>query len=269
MNDQPKTTADAKAMAVTKNLVTKLCEVVAATERVPKNGWNDFHKYKFAMESDIVESIRGELSKRNVFIFPNITAHNRVAKEGEKGGYLTDINVLWTFVDGDSGEERVISVPGCGEDKGDKGLYKAFTGSEKYMLTKSFLIPTGDDPENDGEAALGKAIDEAARRRDQGREYKLNPAPAAPMAQAPADSSDSQQTGRVTIRQSDDGGSWFVTLDEFGKKGSGNTIWTKNADLAESLTKEQGTMVRAHLRSKKKGSYQLISYIPEEDPSND
>ena len=248
MNDQPKT----------KNLVTKLCEVVAATERVPKNGWNDFHKYKFAMESDIVESIRGELSKRNVFIFPSITHHNRVTKEGEKGGYLTDIDVLWTFVDGDSGEERVISVPGCGEDKGDKGLYKAFTGSEKYMLTKSFLIPTGDDPENDG--------GDKPEPPRQGREYKLNPAPAAPMAQAPADSSDSHQVGCInSVTASADGGCWFVDLGTFSQKGSGNSVWTRNKDLAESLRVDQGRVVRAHLRSKKKGSYQLCSYIPEDE----
>ena len=246
MNDQPKT----------KNLVTKLCEVVAATERVPKNGWNDFHKYKFAMESDIVESIRGELSKRNVFIFPSITHHNRVTKEGEKGGYLTDINVLWTFVDGDSGEERVISVPGCGEDKGDKGLYKAFTGSEKYMLTKSFLIPTGDDPENDG--------GDKPEPPRQGREYKLNPTP----VQQPDDPR-YPRTGRIAaVTASSDGGCWFVTMEGFSEKGMGNSVWTRDKDLAAHLLNEQGNVINASLRSKKPGSYQLISYIPEDEPND-
>jgi hypothetical protein len=125
-----------------KNLVQKLCEVMAAVERVAKHGRNEFHKYDYAREADIVEAIRGELASRNLFIFPDVTAHARA-------GEITDIMVGWTFVDGDSGEERTCHIPGAGQDKGDKGVYKALTGSEKYFLMKAFLIPTGDDPEKE------------------------------------------------------------------------------------------------------------------------
>lgn len=36
---------------------------------------------------------------------------------------------------------------GEGMDTGDKAIYKAITGAQKYVLMKTFLIPTGDDPE--------------------------------------------------------------------------------------------------------------------------
>jgi hypothetical protein len=38
---------------------------------------------------------------------------------------------------------------GEGQDAGDKGPYKAMTGAQKYALMKTFMIPTGDDPEAD------------------------------------------------------------------------------------------------------------------------
>jgi hypothetical protein len=63
--------------------------------------------------------------------------------------WITDVEIDWTIRDGETGESLSFSMPGCGEDTGDKGLYKAITGSEKYALKNIFLIPTGDDPEKD------------------------------------------------------------------------------------------------------------------------
>lgn len=142
-----------------KNLVQKLCEVMSAVERVEKRGRNEFHKYDYAREADIVEAIRGELASRNLFIFPSVETHTRTAE-------ITDIMVAWCFVDGDSGEERVCRIPGSGQDKGDKGVYKALTGSEKYFLMKAFLIPTGDDPEADSKEDK-KAAKETGRAAAQ------------------------------------------------------------------------------------------------------
>ena len=38
---------------------------------------------------------------------------------------------------------------GEGMDKGDKGIYKAQTGALKYYLSVTFMVATGDDPEQD------------------------------------------------------------------------------------------------------------------------
>jgi hypothetical protein len=253
MSEQPKT-----EKPKTKNLVTKLCEVVAATEWVPKNGWNDFHKYAFARESDIVDSIRGELSKRNVLILPSIISHTRTEHVNQKGNktYFTEVNVRWQFTDGDSGETIITEIPGTGEDTGDKGFYKAFTGSEKYMLTKTFLIPTGDDPENEDTSKP-----EPPR---QGREYKLNPVPTSPTSvvnQSP-NISETKKTGKIgNVRVWEKGNGWSLSIGEFGGK-QGESVWTMDARMAAALAKAQGTVVQAHLRSKKPGSYQVVGYIP-------
>ena len=64
----------------------------------------------------------------------------------------------YRFVDARSGEELTVRVPGEGADAGDKAPYKAMTGALKYALLQSFLLSTGDDPEDEranSKAALG------------------------------------------------------------------------------------------------------------------
>ena len=77
--------------------------------------------------------------------------------------WITTVTVDGTFIDGDTGEVMPIATfVGTGADTGDKGVFKAMTGAEKYLLLKAFLISTGDDPEGDEkvdkeEAALSAA----------------------------------------------------------------------------------------------------------------
>jgi hypothetical protein len=135
-----------EAAAVPKSLVCKLAEVMDAISSVPKRGHNKFHDYKYATEADIVEVIRGELSKRHIILLPGITGRTR-ENVGDKGSVLTHLDMTFTFMDGETGEQLERPWLGAGTDKEDKGAYKAMTGGEKYFLLKTFLIPTGDDPE--------------------------------------------------------------------------------------------------------------------------
>ena len=135
-------------MSETKRLVGKLAEVMAAVERVPKRGVNDFHKYSYATEADIASTVRAELAARQVMLIPAILGETR-HPVGEKGSVLTVLEMEMEFIDGESGESIKKPWRGYGTDKEDKGGYKAMTGGEKYFLLKTFLMPTGDDPERD------------------------------------------------------------------------------------------------------------------------
>ena len=152
-------------------LITKLAAIMAAIERIPKRGHNDFHHYDYATEADIVSAIRHELASRHVMLLPAITGTSREAV-GEKGSVLTTLTMEFTFVDGETGETITRPWVGAGTDKEDKGAYKAMTGGEKYFLLKTFLIPTGDDPEH---AAAAPATTLPARRPLR---VSLPPAPA-------------------------------------------------------------------------------------------
>lgn len=133
------------------NLVQKLAAVMAAVERVPKRGRNDFHKYDYATEADIAATIRKELADRHVMLIPSITGEAR-HPVGEKGSVLTVLEMEMEFFDGESNESIKKTWRGYGTDKEDKGGYKAMTGGEKYFLLKTFLMPTRDDPERDEKA---------------------------------------------------------------------------------------------------------------------
>jgi hypothetical protein len=62
---------------------------------------------------------------------------------------MARVIMAYTFADVDSSEEVVAKVAGQGLDPGDKAPYKAMTGALKYALLQSFLLATGDDPEDE------------------------------------------------------------------------------------------------------------------------
>lgn len=133
-------------------LIGKLCEVMAEAGYVQKRGRNERFNYNYATEADVVELLRGKLAARNVFVFPSVTDTSRSIFGKTSSGadmLITDVMVKWTFVDGDTGETHECMMPGCGTDTGDKGTYKAITGSSKYLFLKAFMLPTGDDPEDE------------------------------------------------------------------------------------------------------------------------
>lgn len=137
-------------------LAIKMAQVMSEIGRIPKRGYNDFHGYEYPLEADILDAIRDKLAERNVMWFPSVES---VTREGT----LTTLIGKVTFVDAETGEERTVGMVGTGDDKGDKGVYKAYTGAVKYCLLKTFMISTGDDPENEGQGTR------EAGRQAQGR----------------------------------------------------------------------------------------------------
>ncbi|MEE4577820.1 ERF family protein [Paenibacillus polymyxa] len=135
----------------TKSLVVKLSEVMEAVKYIKKNGYNKFNKYSYATEADVNEKVREELAARKVILIPNMKSHVVREHQTRSGNteYIVTAEVEFTFHDGESGEKISFSVFGEGQDTGDKATYKALTGAQKYALMKSFMIPTGDDPEGD------------------------------------------------------------------------------------------------------------------------
>lgn len=135
------------------NLARRLAWVMSQVGYVQKRGTNNFHNYKYATETDIVDSIRWLLAEARIVMIPNVVNHSTREIQTAKGRteYITDVLVEFTFHCGDSGDTIKFVMAGSGQDAGDKGVYKALTGAEKYALMKCFLVPTGDDPEADSE----------------------------------------------------------------------------------------------------------------------
>lgn len=125
-----------------KSIYGKIAKVMSQVSRIPKNGYNSFHKYQYATESDLTDNMRPILLEAGLAYFSNVLSQSR-------DGEFTKVEMEFTLFDLESGEMLKSIYWGEGQDKNDKGLYKAYTGATKYFLMKTFLIPTGDDPEQD------------------------------------------------------------------------------------------------------------------------
>lgn len=132
-------------------LYRKLSEVTAAVGRIPKNGRNTFHNYSYATESDITDGLRALLLDHKLaFLPPTVIAWERDATtDNPKTGPRTRVLLQFELACTESGEVYTSQLWGEGQDNGDKGFYKAYTGAVKYFLMKTFLIATGDDSEQD------------------------------------------------------------------------------------------------------------------------
>lgn len=131
-----------------KNLMKKLVDITSTIDRIPKNGHNDFHHYDYALESDIKDVVRKEMTERGLQIIPNELSRTITQISAKNGSQqLVSLEVEYTIFDAESGESVKMKGYGDGQDSGDKAVYKAKTGALKYALTTLFMIPTGDDPE--------------------------------------------------------------------------------------------------------------------------
>lgn len=138
----------------TLNLVQQLARISGFLGAVPKKGYNSFHKYHYVTEGDLVGAVRRYLAAAGILMIPNVTSTEQI-------GEMTNVMVEYTVTNGS--ESFTFSVPGAGSDRGDKGVYKALTGSMKYAIMKLFKIETGDDPEAD------TRVDERAAQTDAPR----------------------------------------------------------------------------------------------------
>lgn len=141
-------TDQSKVVAIhTKNqLALKMARIMLDMGSIEQTGRNDFQKYDYTTESDILKVLRPLMAKYGIVLFPTVVDHES-RSQGKNS--LTTITMDFTLIDGDSGQSHTTRWIGQGVDSGDKSYYKAYTGATKYFLMKTFLVSTGDDPEQD------------------------------------------------------------------------------------------------------------------------
>jgi len=103
--------------------------------------------YRAISEEKVTGTIRESLVKNGLVILPVIQEHKRE-------GTLSTVDTTYKIVDIDTGEHELIVSSGSGVDSQDKGVGKAMTYSYKYLLLRTFAIPTGEDPDKISSAEL-------------------------------------------------------------------------------------------------------------------
>jgi len=134
------------------NLRKKLLEVSKAIKYLKKDKRNTGQNYNYLSEAKIKEIIKAEFEKQGVlfnYSTEDITQYEISPTHKGTKQFVTNIKGTYNFLDVDSEVGISGTWGGSGMDTGDKGLYKAITGGIKYVLNTNFLIPSGDDPEND------------------------------------------------------------------------------------------------------------------------
>jgi hypothetical protein len=132
------------------NLRQKLAEVRRRIGYVQKRGHNERFNYSYVTAADIAGSVGDILAELGVVVIPRLEEISYESAMGRgEATRMARVVMAYAFADVDSGEEVIAKVAGQGIDPGDKAPYKAMTGALKYALLQSFLLATGDDPEDE------------------------------------------------------------------------------------------------------------------------
>lgn len=116
-----------------------------------KGGVNEYDKYSYFSEAQYKELFTELFSDAGLELSFNEVEYNTfTGSEKQANGRMPKLNFILTDVD--TGFYEVTTITGEGIDKGDKAGYKAYTGALKYYLANTFMVATGDDPENESPA---------------------------------------------------------------------------------------------------------------------
>lgn len=188
-----------------RGLHQKLLDVMAQISPVAKLGFNEFDRYAYVMEDTIANALRPLLAQHGVLMIPS-------CEEMSQHELVTTVKMKYTLIDPQTGQREELFFYGQGSDRGDKGVYKAYTGAEKYALTGLFLIGSTDDPESEG-----------SRAKKPTAEKKTNTAPVGASAAAPGEPSQpsSAFSAKITrMRREAASIKWDVgayAVEKFGK----------------------------------------------------
>ena len=154
MKEETKTTKKEKM-----NLFQKINKIMSEVEYLQKDdkvitNTKTNAGYKAVSEEKVTSEIRKGLVKYGVVIIPIEQEHNRqdeMLKDqygNDKVNRITTVDVKYRIQNIEDKDDYIIATSsGTGVDTQDKGVGKAMTYSYKYLLLRTFAIPTGEDPD--------------------------------------------------------------------------------------------------------------------------
>lgn len=137
-------------------LYRKMADAMSRLERLPKNGYNKFHKYTYVTDADVMDALRSTLA--GVGLAFSVSVVN-VVRDAQR----VTVEVALTLADADTGETITSVWFGEANDRkgtDDKAIQKAVTAAVKYFLLKAFLVSTGDEAQD-----TDSGVDDARQTR--------------------------------------------------------------------------------------------------------
>lgn len=192
----------------------KMLNVMSKVGYLNKDGFVETSKgkgYKALTDEKVLTAIRPVLVEERLLMLPvkmdhrrtdeKVTAYDRDGNPIERTNRLTDVDMVFRFIDVDNPSDVVEVVSsGTGVDTQDKGIGKAQTYAKKYAILNSFLVPSGDDTD---QISSEKYTEELIGKNADGATPQPAPAKAAPTQGAmPKTQGTTPQTGdrNISIR---------------------------------------------------------------------
>lgn len=153
-------------------LYEKMFNVMVATEGLEKNlsVGTGTSSYKAVGEAEVLNMLKPLFKANRLIVFPidgtiaetnaiweASSTYNGTPKVETKTRNITQLKAVFKIVDIDSGESEILCGFGNGADSQDKGSGKAFTYAFKTMLSKSFMLFSGEDTDNEHSDDIGKS----------------------------------------------------------------------------------------------------------------
>lgn len=135
------------------DIFAKIAIISAKLGAIEKDGYNNFHKFKFIGYEQINAKLRTLLHEVGLVIIPSIVDDvTETFPAEEKVVTRTKLKIDFIIGDTQSGESMVVNGGGMANDSGDKSFGKAFTEAVKRFEMKLFHISSSEDRDPDSES---------------------------------------------------------------------------------------------------------------------
>ena len=130
----------------------KMAAIMKAVNPIAKGQRNQQQGFMYRGIDDIMNELHEAFAANDVFLTTNVVERTEDERVSKNGGALFYVKCKCSFtfytIDGSSVTATTI---GEGMDSGDKGTNKAMSIALKYALLQTFLIPTNETKDPDGE----------------------------------------------------------------------------------------------------------------------
>lgn len=146
------------------NIYEKINAVMKEIEYLTKDGQvsSGNTRYKAISEEKVTTAVRNELVKQGIVIIPvqQESEIKELIRTDKSVNMLTTVHVKYRIQNMEDKNDYIeVESNGTGVDTQDKGVGKAMTYAYKYMLLRTFAIPTGEDPDKISSAETDSKIE--------------------------------------------------------------------------------------------------------------
>ncbi len=126
-----------------KNIYQRINLVMQEVDYIQRGEKKVAGQFRYVSHDQVSSTLHGPMTKHGIACIPSVV-------EMRQDGNRTEIMLEVTFINIDNPSDMFSVVYwGYGVDSSDKGIGKAISYAFKYALLKTFVLETGDDPDQD------------------------------------------------------------------------------------------------------------------------